>query len=147
MDIHLTERIACGSVVLRPLLLAHLTRYHDDPSGDPPVLDAAGVRIPILVDVGAWIGNPPEGANIVISARRHRERYPVFAGTLRVVAVNTLSSELILDGRYDVPLGLLGVLADRTILATTAERSLRRLLATMKDDLATAALDSVMGKS
>jgi len=145
MDVHITEHIASGAGHVRRILLAQLAKYREEAHDDPPVLDAAGVRIPVLVIVGARVGNPPDGTQVKIAARRHRERFPVFTGTIRVVPIDSLSSELVLSGSYDVPLGLLGALADRTVLANAAERSLQRLLARMKAELSGAVLHSIMG--
>ena len=148
MDINLTERIASGAPRVRRVLLNKLAGYCDaDAPGDPPVLDAAGIRVPVQVDVGDPVGDPPDGAAIRISARHHRSRYPVFSGTLRIVPIDTLTSKLTLSGQYEVPLGLLGALADRTVLATTAERSLQRLLVRMKADLSGDVLRSIMGSA
>jgi hypothetical protein len=147
MDVSLTERVASGAARVRRILLTKLAGYRDEAAGEPPVLDAAGMRVPVLVDVGNPVGDPADGAEIRISARRNRSRYPVFTGTLRIVPVDTLTSELTLTGRYDVPLGLLGALADRTVLATTAERSLQRLLGRMKAELSGDVLHSIMGST
>jgi hypothetical protein len=146
MDVNLTERVASGASHVRRVLLSKLALYREaEMPEDAPVLDAAGMRVPVAVDVGKPVGDPPDGAEIRISARRHRSRYPVFTGTLRIVPVDALHSELTLAGHYDVPLGLLGALADRTVLASTAERSLQRLLAQMKAELSGDVLRSIMG--
>jgi hypothetical protein len=146
MNVHITERIASGTRVAAPRLLEQLAAYHDE-SSDPPILDAAGMRVPISIEVGERIGSPPSGARIRVSAKDHASRYPVFAGTLRVVPITALDSTLLLEGEYDVPLGLIGRLADRTVLRATAERSLIRLMAQMKAELSAALLEGVMGKA
>jgi hypothetical protein len=144
MQVHVTERIASGSRFVAPRLLEQLAAYHDE-SSDPPVLDAAGIRVPISVEVGEHIGSPPNGARIRLSAKDHAGRYPVFEGTLRIEPITALDSTLLLEGEYEVPLGLIGRLADRTVLRTTAEGSLARLMAQMKSTLSAAILESVTG--
>jgi hypothetical protein len=145
MDVHITERIASGARFVAPRLLEHLEAYRDESVS--PVLDAAGLRVPVTIEVGEHVGSPPDGARIRLSAKDHAERFPVFEGTLRIVPVTTLDSHLVLDGRYEVPLGLLGRLADRTVLRTTAEASLARLMAEMKAALSAAILENVIRSS
>ena len=143
MDVHIIERIASGARFVAPRLLEQLEGYRDE-SGASPVLDAAGMHVPVTIEVGEHVGSPPDGARIRFSARDHAERFPVFEGTLRIVPVTTLDSTLVLDGRYDVPLGLFGRLADRTVLRTTAEDSLTRLMTQMKAALSAAILENVI---
>lgn len=145
MHVHLVEHIASGARFAGPQLLRQLAAYRDE-TAEAPVLDAAGVSVPVTIEVGEHIGNPADGARIRIGARDHRGRYPVFDGTLRIAAQTNLDSMLVLNGNYEVPFGHLGRLADRTVLRATAERSLARLVARMKAELSTAVLESVMGK-
>ena len=144
MHVQITERIASGARFVAPRLLERLESYRDE-TGISPVLDAAGMHVPVTIEVGEHVGSPPDGARIRVSAKDHAERFPVFEGTLRVLPVTTLDSTLVLDGRYEVPLGLLGRLADRTVLRAAAEGSLARLMARMKSALSAAVLESVMG--
>jgi hypothetical protein len=145
MHVHLTEHLASGVRFAAPRLLAYLTAYLDE-STDQPILNASGLRVPILIEVGERIGSPPNGARIRLNAKEYAWRYPVFEGTLRVVPITALDSTLLLEGDYEVPLGLIGRLADRTLLRTIAERSLVRMMAQMKAALSAAILESVMGK-
>lgn len=144
MHVQITERIASGARFVAPRLLERLEAYRDE-TGISPVLDAAGMHVPVAIKVGEQVGSPPDGARIRLSAKNHAERFPVFEGTLRVLPVTALDSVLVLEGRYEVPLGLLGRLADRTVLRTTAEGSLTHLMSRMKSALAAAVLESVIG--
>jgi hypothetical protein len=49
------------------------------------------------------------------------------------------------EGTYTVPLGLVEIAVDRTVLNDVAQSSLRRLVAQLKDDLAAAALRREIG--
>ena len=71
--------------------------------------------------------------------------FPVFHGTLRAEPIDALSCRLVLAGRYNVPLGAIGTVADRTILAGAAKRSLRALLITIKAEIASSVLRTVSG--
>jgi hypothetical protein len=147
MKVRITEHIASGARFVAPRLIERLDAYRDDTAGEQPVLDAVGLRVPIAVEVGERVGSPAEGALIRLCAKEHAERFPVFEGTLRVLPITTLDSTLVLDGCYEVPLGLIGRLADRTVMHAAAEHSLARLMARMKAEVSADILNYVIGKA
>jgi hypothetical protein len=91
------------------------------------------------------VGDPPDGARIELRAVTGSAAFPVFDGTLRVEPIDAFTSRLVLAGRYSVPLGTLGTIADRTILGGAAKRSLRTLLVTMQTEIAASLLQKISG--
>jgi hypothetical protein len=135
--IHLVEPIASAAKYVLPVLLERLDyrrAMHND------VLTAIGIRVPVSIEARGRTGVPPDGAEIVLNAEQHAALFPVFHGAIRVEPIDALSSQLSLSGTYTVPLGLLGGLADITVLADVAERSLRRFLAELKLEISSTAL-------
>jgi hypothetical protein len=140
MKIQLSEDTACGAPFVAPILVARLTALQHDPSASH-ALSTLGLRVNVRITVGATVGDPPDGAAITMQAQRESAAFfPVFAGTLRVVPVDTFSSRLVLAGTYRVPLGALGVVVDRTLLSGTAKRSLQTFLSETRDEIAAAVL-------
>lgn len=145
MDLRLEAHIAAGAPFAAPVLVDGLAAYRDHDVDAGRELEAMGVRVPIVVDVSERLGNPPDGARVRLSAKDHAVLFPVFEGTIRIEPIDAFSSKLVLAGRYDVPLGFFGELVDRTLLATTAEQSLQRLLERTKAELAEAILRRASG--
>jgi hypothetical protein len=144
MKLQLTEELASGAPFVAPVLVAWLesTRSHQS---DARKLSSLGVSVPIAITVDATIGEPPDGAEISLQAHGTTSNvFPVFAGTLRVVPIDTFSSRLVLAGTYRVPFGVLGEAADRTLLAGTAKRSLQTFLGEARDEIAAAVLRAAM---
>jgi hypothetical protein len=145
MKIQLFEEIASGAPFVAPILVARLVKMQHDPDG-AHALSSLGVTVNVRIAVGAIVGDPPEGAELTMQAQSGTAAFfPVFAGTLRVEPIDTLSSRLVLAGTYRVPLGVLGEVADRTLLAGTAKRSLQTFLGEARDEIAAAVLHEVMG--
>ncbi len=117
--------------------------------GDPPgshALTSLGVTVHVAISVDATIGDPPDGAEITMRAQSGNAAFfPVFHGTLRVQPIDTFTSRLALAGTYRVPLGAIGVVADRTLLAGTAKRSLQAFLSDARDEIAAAVLQAATG--
>ncbi|HXM53850.1 MAG TPA: hypothetical protein VOB72_00555 [Candidatus Dormibacteraeota bacterium] len=61
-------------------------------------------------------------------AARHPERYPSLVGTLELAGVAPRRTRLTLHARYRPPAGPLGEAADRAVLHTFAEASVRAFL-------------------
>jgi len=140
MKIQLFEEIGSGAPYVAPILVARLTSLHDDPAGSY-ALASLGVSVRIKIVVGALVGSPPDGAEIVMQAQSGAAAFfPVFHGSLRVTPIDSFKSKLVLTGTYRVPMGALGEVADRTLLAGTAKRSLQAFLAEARDDIASAVL-------
>jgi hypothetical protein len=140
MKIQLFEDIGSGAPFVAPILVARLIALHDDPSGSK-ALSSLGITVNIKLVVGSIVGVPADGGDLVMQAQSGAAAFfPVFHGTLRVVPVDSFSSKLVLAGTYRVPLGALGEVADRTLLAGTAKRSLQTFLAETRDDIAAAVL-------
>jgi hypothetical protein len=140
MKIQLFEEIGSGAPYVAPILVARLQSLHDDPAASN-ALTSLGVTVQIRTIVGSLIGVPPDGAELVMQAQSGAAAFfPVFHGTLRVLPVDSFSSKLVLSGTYRVPLGALGAVADRTLLAGTAKRSLQVFLGEARDEIAAAVL-------
>jgi hypothetical protein len=137
MKIKLIEPIASGAPFVAPVLVSRLGALPNDPAGSH-VLGALGAAMSIAIAIGATTGSPPDGAEIHMRALEAPGAFPVFHGTLRVEPVDTFCSRLVLAGTYNVPLGMIGGVADRTLLAGTAKRSLRALLRDMREAIAAA---------
>jgi hypothetical protein len=92
-----------------------------------------GSRVDIRVQVGDGIATPCDAADVCLQAiDAPYAACPVFQGTLRVEAIDTVSCRLVLAGRYALPLGVVPAVADRTALASSAKRRLRTLLSNVR---------------
>jgi hypothetical protein len=135
MKVQLFEDIASGAPFVAPILVARLRTLRKDPAG-AHTLSSLGVAIGIRVDVGTIVGVPPDGAKVELEAQSgNAAAFPVFAGILRVVPVDAFRSRLALTGVYRVPLGALGEVADRTVLAGIAKRSLQTFLGEIRGEI------------
>ena len=140
MKIQLFEEIGSGAPFVAPMLVARLTALHNDPGGSY-ALTTLGVSVQIKIVIGSIVGAPPDGAELVMQAQSGAAAFfPVFHGTLRVTPIDSFKSKLVLAGTYRVPMGALGEVADRTLLAGTAKRSLQAFLGEARDDIASAVL-------
>jgi len=142
MKIRLIESLASGAPFVVPVLLHRLDSLKRDP-GASHALSALGQSVGIQLRGGKHVGNPPDGADVSLQALKGAAVFPVFRGTLRVEPVDTFTSRLVLSGNYTVPLGMIGSVADRTILAGVAKRSLRALLAEIRSEVAASVLREV----
>jgi hypothetical protein len=145
MQIRLTEPVASAARLVAPVLVARVDAYAAASPQDRLVLEGLRVRVPIVLEVLEHLGIPPDGARVRIAAAQDEALFPVFAGTIRSHAVDALSSELVLEGDSTAPLGVLGELADRTVLADVAADSLRRFLAQLKVAVAADTLRRELG--
>lgn len=144
MRVHLEATLPTAAQLVAPVLLTRLDAYRVEPPS-AWTLRALGVQEPIVVIVREHVGKPPDGARIVISARKRAHLFPVFDGVLRIEPRDRLSSRLILEGSYTVPAGPAGTAVDRTVLAGVAESSLREFLRVLKDETARAVLQHETG--
>jgi hypothetical protein len=135
MEIRLIETLAGGVPSVAPVLLGRLDALASGPAGSRAV-SALGAAVEIAVCAGEPIGEPPDGVRITVQALAGAAAFPVFVGTLRVEPVDPSLSRLVLAGQYSVPLGTLGSVADRTILAGTAKHRLRLLLDDIRAEVA-----------
>ena len=139
MKIRLIESLASGAPYVAPMLVRRLDSLNKDPAGSH-ARSALGATVKIAISGGEPVGEPPDGAWITLQALAGTAAFPVFRGTLRVEPVDTFSSRLVLAGQYSVPLGTIGSVADRTILAGAAKRSLRSLLGEIRAEVAASVL-------
>lgn len=137
MKIKLVEPIASGAPFVARVLVSRLDALPNDARGSHR-LGAFGTTLSIAIEIGATTGVPPDGAEIHLRALDAPDAFPVFHGTLRVEPIDVFCSRLVLAGTYNVPLGMIGGVADRTLLAGTAKRSLRALLRDMREQIAAA---------
>lgn len=139
MKIRLIESLASGAPYVAPMLVRRLDSLDKDPAGSH-ALSTFGTSVKIAIQTGEHVGEPPDGAWISLQALTGPAAFPVFNGTLRVEAVDPFTSRLVLAGHYSVPLGTVGSVADRTILAGAAKRSLRSLLGEIRAEVAASVL-------
>lgn len=82
----------------------------------------------ILVQVLAKFAKVDERTfNVEISANVRKGLYPTFLGTLMLRPTRE-KSELVLEGRINIPLGLLGRSINATLFSGAARKSLQRFL-------------------
>lgn len=134
MHLRLVQPVASAAEAVAPLLVERVRTY--GAGGHDLALEALQVRVPVVVQTGGLLGKPPRGITVTIAAERNAALFPVFHGALEVVPHGMLSCAVVLDGEYTVPLGLLGAVADRTVLNAVAQASLRRFLARLGEDVA-----------
>jgi hypothetical protein len=139
MKIRLIESLASGAPFVAPILVRRLDTLDRDPAGSH-ALSTFGASVKIAIHAGEHVGDPPDGAWITLQALTGPAVFPVFQGTLRVEPVDAFTSRLVLAGQYSVPLGTIGSVADRTILAGAAKRSLRSLLGDIRAEVAASVL-------
>jgi hypothetical protein len=144
MKVRLSETLASGASFVAPILIARLDALREHPD-EAHSLGALGMSVKVAIRAGDPVGDPPDGARIMLQALEGAAAFPVFDGTLRVEPLDTFSSKLVLTGSYSVPLGAIGSVADRTILAGAAKRSLRSLLNELRAEVAASVLRSVAG--
>jgi hypothetical protein len=144
VKVHIIETLASGAPYVAPILVARLDALREKPD-DAHSLAMLGVSVKIAIRAGEHLGDPPDGARIDMQALDGSAVFPIFHGTLRVEPIDAFSCRLVLAGRYSVPLGAIGTVADRTVLAGAAKRSLRALLITIQAEIASSVLRSVTG--
>lgn len=144
MKVRLSETLSSGAALVAPILLARLAALRERPD-EEHALGALGLSVKVAIRAGETVGDPPDGARIVLQALEGAAAFPVFDGSLRVEPLDAFSCKLALIGSYSVPLGAIGSVADRTILAGAAKRSLRSLLNELRAEVAAAVLRSVGG--
>jgi hypothetical protein len=144
MKVHIIETVPSGAAFVAPILVSRLDALREQPD-DAHALGALGISVRVAIRAGEHVGDPPDGARIELRAVTGSAAFPVFDGTLRVEPIDAFTSRLVLAGRYSVPLGTLGTVADRTILAGAAKRSLRTLLVTMRTEIAASLLQKISG--
>jgi hypothetical protein len=145
MQIRLAVAVATAAPLVGPVLVQRLDEYAAAAPADRVVLEGLRAHVPIVLQVLEHLGIPPSGARVRIAAARETALFPVFAGTISTVAVDALSSELVMDGESTPPLGPLGALADRTVLADVAREGLCRFLVGLKGEVAAATLRRELG--
>ena len=101
---------------------------------DVGVADAA-MSVPVTVELGDAHTRTLASVPIALKATHHSRLFPAFHGTVRSEGGGPLESVLRLDGTYDVPLGALGSVVDRTVLGHAAQRSLGAFLDRLRTDV------------
>jgi hypothetical protein len=98
--------------------------FHVD-LGDLRVADVGYVAIPIVLSIAAT--RAQTRYEIVISAARHPESFPVFRGVLSVEPHDS-STKLQMNGSYEVPMSFLGAFVDATLARGIASRTLENFI-------------------
>ncbi len=93
----------------------------------------AAVSAPVRVQLSE--GRSAAAVPVVLAAREHAGWFPAFDGEVRIEGEDRLSSRLSLKGEYDLPLGALGAIVDRSVLGGAAERSLEAFLERVAADV------------
>lgn len=91
------------------------------------------VAVPVVVDVTGE--RRPDAIPVSVRARERAGWFPVFAGDVACDDGGRLESRLRLSGTYEVPLGPIGAVVDRNVLAGAAERSLHGFLERLRADV------------
>jgi len=137
-DVTVETRLPDPQAVVAPRLLTVLGGYS---SRDDVVLTldvgiaGAVMAVPVTVELRDSKSRTPSTIPIGLRATRHSELFPTFLGTVHSEGQGNLESVLRLDGTYDAPLGILGHVADSTVLGHAAERSLRSFLERLRTDV------------
>jgi len=121
--------------VVAPRLLTVLRGYaeHDFAMTVDLGIAHAAMSVPVCLEL-------PEGGSatsipLVLSARAHTDWFPAFRGEVRSEEQGPLASRLRLTGDYEVPLGALGIIANRRVLGGAAQRSLRAFVERLRTDV------------
>ena len=136
--IAIDTRLPDPQAVVAPRLLTVLRGYS---SRDDVVLTldvgiaGAAMSVPVTVEIGEAQTRTPNAVQIALRATHHGGLFPAFGGTVSSDRAGTLESVLRLQGTYETPLGMLGSIADRTVLGHAAERSLRSFLERLRADV------------
>lgn len=95
------------------------------------------LSVPIVLTLGEpSIDAAERSVPVRLKSRASERMFPSFSGVLRVHPVAEHRADLVLDGRYTPPAGLLGALADATLLHSVAHLSLRAFLGRLADEVA-----------
>ncbi len=95
----------------------------------------AAMSVPVTVELGDAHARTSASVPIALKATHHGRLFPAFHGAVSSEGGGALESVLRLDGTYDVPLGVLGSVVDRTVLGHAAERSLGAFLERLRADV------------
>ncbi len=139
-DIAIDSRVPDPQAVVAPRLLTVLSGYaaRDDVvlTLDVGVAGAA-MSVPVTVELGDAHMRTPASVPIALKATRRSGLFPAFRGAICSEDGGPLESVLRLDGTYDVPLGTLGGMVNRTVLRHAAKRSLAAFLDRLRVDVIT----------
>lgn len=94
--------------------------------GDLRLPDVGYVAVPI--DLSVQKADKKDTFEIRFSAERLPSAFPVFTGSLELESGSLGESTLHLDGRYELPVPIVGALFDRTLVPHVAAKSLENLL-------------------
>ncbi|HZT11889.1 MAG TPA: hypothetical protein VFA29_03765 [Candidatus Baltobacteraceae bacterium] len=117
-----------------PALETVLTELNKHPGSASLALNMQELHIPLqaMISVPVEAQASPDGGrhawHLEIRAASRPQMYPTFEGRLRLAPAGERSSELQLDGRYQVPLGALGKALDSTFLRGAAHASVQRFV-------------------
>jgi len=96
-------------------------------------LAGAAMSVPVVIDLDG--PRTATAFSLTLRARQQAAWFPAFRGEVRSEPVGPLESTLRLQGTYELPLGPLGDIADRTILGHAAERSLQHFADRLRTDV------------
>ena len=136
--IAIDTRLPDPQAVVAPRLLTVLSGYsarHDVVLALDVGVAGAAMSVPVTVEFRDSLSRTPNAVPIALRATQHSKLFPAFEGAVRSEAAGNLESVLRLDGSYETPLGIVGSIADRTVLGHAAERSLRSFLDRLRADV------------
>ena len=137
-DIAIDTRIPDPKAVVAPRLRTVLSGYssrNDVVLALDVGIAGAAMSVPVTVELSDSLTRTADAIPIALRATRHSGLFPAFHGVVRSEGGGNLESVLRLEGTYAAPLGMLGSIADRTVLAHAAERSLRAFLEHLRSDV------------
>jgi hypothetical protein len=134
IDSTVPSPVAVVAPRLLTVLMGYVSRSDVALTLDLGVADAA-MSVPVTVTLGRGKARTATVVPLVLSATRRASWFPTFRGEASSEAISPLESTLRLRGTYDAPLGALGAVADRTVMAHAAERSLRSFLERLRTDV------------
>ena len=130
------SRVSSPQSVIAPRLFGTLVGYASrDDFALRLDLGVAGAAMTVPVRVTLDGARTTTSIPITLEARQRAGWFPTFRGEARSESESSLSSYVRLSGFYEVPLGALGPILDRTVLKGAAERSLRSFLERLRADV------------
>ena len=137
-DIAVDTRLPDPQAVVSPRLLTVLSGYssrNDVVLALDVGIAGAAMSVPVTVELRVSPTRTPNAIPIALRATHNSPLFPVFHGAVLCERAGNLESVLRLDGTFETPLGMLGSIADRTVLGHAAERSLRSFLERLRADV------------
>jgi hypothetical protein len=135
-QITVNSTLPSPQAVVAPRLLTVLRGYaerHDFALTVDLGIAHAAMSVPVCLELSEE--RSATSVPLAIAARAHTDWFPAFHGEVRSEEQGPLASRLRLIGDYDVPLGALGIIANRRVLGGAAQHSLRAFVERLRADV------------